>query len=184
MVGALPRLQQLNRSIVQGRFRSADMQAIFAAIAVLTLFSDCAFAQTTSTSPSASSTSKSIPSSSSTSPNSPCSPTNPTSPCYSNNAPRNPCYSAIAPNEPCSTTTTPPQTLPSASERSPPNPKLPSSVGSVFTADQAKSQIEAAGYSNVSGLRKVAKGIWRGSAAKDGLTVNVTLEGDGKVRAE
>jgi hypothetical protein len=58
------------------------------------------------------------------------------------------------------------------------------SAGSAFTADQAKSQIEAAGYSNVSGLRKEAKGIWRGSAVKDGLTTNVTLSGDGKVSAK
>jgi len=185
MVGALPRVQQLIRSIAQGRFRSANMRTFLAAVAVLSEFSGCALAQTTSTSTSASSTSKSIPSSSSTSPNSPCSPTNPTSPCYSSNAPRNPCYSATAPNEPCSTTTTPPpQTRPSASQPPSPSPKLPPSVGSVFTTDQAKSQIEAAGYSDVSGLSKIAKGVWRGRAVKDGSTVNVTLYSDGKVSAE
>jgi hypothetical protein len=185
MIRALSRVQRLSRSLAQGLFWSANMRAFLAAVAVLFLFSGWAFAQTTSTSTSASSTSKSIPSSSSTSPNSPCSPTNPTSPCYSSNAPRNPCYSAIAPNEPCSTTTTPPpQTRPSASQPPSPSPKLPPSVGSVFTTDQAKSQIEAAGYSDVSGLRKVAKGVWRGRAVKDGSTVNVTLDGDGKVSAE
>jgi len=65
-----------------------------------------------------------------------------------------------------------------------PSPRLLPSAGSVFTTDQAKSQIEAAGYSDVSGLRKIAKGVWRGRAVKDGSTVNVTLGGDGKVSAE
>jgi hypothetical protein len=159
------------------------MRAIIIAAAALSLVSESALAQTTRTSPSSSSTSKSIPSSSSTSPNSPCNPTNPTSPCYSANAPRDPCYSAVAPNEPCSTTTTPPP------QTSPPPiaPVLPngrSSAGSAFTADQAKSQVEAAGYSNVSGLRRDSKGIWRGSAVKDGLTVNVTLDAGGKVSTQ
>lgn len=160
------------------------MRAIIIAAAALSLASGSALAQTTRTSPSASSTIKSIPSSSSTSPNSPCNPTNPTSPCYSANAPRNPCYSALAPNEPCSTTTTP---SPLASPPAPPSPALPggrSSTGSAFTTDQAKSQIEAAGYSNVSGLRKDPKGVWRGNAIKDGMTVNVTLDADGKVDAK
>jgi len=159
------------------------MRKFAAAVTALSLISGWACAQTTRTSPSASSTSKSIPSSSSTSANSPCNPTNPTSPCYSANAPRDPCYSAVTPNQPCSNTTTPPpQTLPPASETISPSP--PSSAGSAFTADQAKSQIEAAGYSNVSGLRKEAKGIWRGSAVKDGLTADVTLSGNGKVSAK
>jgi len=141
-------------------------------------------AQTTRTSPSASATTKSIPSSSSTSPNSPCNPTNPTSPCYSANAPRDPCYSAVSPNEPCSTTTTP------SSQASPQAPaplplvSPPSASGGALTADQAKSQIETAGYSAVSGLRKGPKGVWLATAAKDGQTVNVTLEADGKVSAK
>jgi hypothetical protein len=159
-----------------------DKRAIFVAAAALLLISDCAFGQTTRTSPSASSTSKSIPSSSSTSPNSPCSPTNPSSPCYSANAPRNPCYSAVAPNEPCSTTTTPNSQTSAAP--SPPATTTSLATDRAFTADQAKSQIEAKGYLNVSGLRKDAKGIWRGKAAKDGLPVNVTLEADGNITAK
>jgi hypothetical protein len=50
-----------------------------------------------------------------------------------------------------------------------------------LTQDQAKSQIEAKGYSNVSGLRKDAKGIWRGKAMKDGSPVNLRLDLDGSV---
>jgi cell wall-associated NlpC family hydrolase len=158
-----------------------NMRAIFVATIALSLISDCAFGQTTRTNPAGSSTSKTIPSSSSTSPNSPCNPTNPTSPCYSANAPRNPCYSATAPNQPCSTTTTP------NSRTSPaPSPALaatPQAAVRAFTQDQAKSQIEAKGYSSVSELRKDAKGIWRGKAEKDGLPVNVTLDVNGDVTA-
>jgi hypothetical protein len=166
------------------RYRQkVKMRAIIIAVAALSLASGSALAQTTRTSPSSSSTSKSISSSSSTSPNSPCNPTNPTSPCYSANAPRDPCYSAVAPNEPCSTTTTPPpQTSPPPSTPVLPNGR--SSAGSAFTTDQAKSQVEAAGYSNISGLRRDSKGIWRGSAVKDGLTVNVTLDAGGKVSTQ
>ena len=161
--------------------RRAMPAGVVAAAAVL-LIAGSAFAQTTRTSPSASSTSRSIPSTSSTSPNNPCNPTNPTSPCYSANAPRDPCYSAVTPGEPCSTTTAPPsQTSSPPSEPSSPSSGLPSQTGTAFTTDQAKSQIEAAGYSNVSGLRKDAKGIWRGSAVKDGSTVSVTLDAQGKI---
>jgi hypothetical protein len=161
------------------RGNQAIVGMIFIATATLGLTLDCAFGQTTRTNPSAASTTKSIPSSSSTSPNSPCNPTNPTSPCYSANAPRNPCYSAVAPNEPCSTTTTP-QTSPTPPTQA---ATTPFTTESAFTADQAKSKIEAKGYSNLSGLRKDAKGVWRGKATKDGLPVSVTLDSEGKVTA-
>jgi hypothetical protein len=142
-----------------------------------------ALAQTTRTSPSASSTTQSIPSSSSTSPNSPCNPNNPTSPCYSANAPRAPCYSATSPGEPCSTTTTPSsQAAPTTPPAAVPGPL--SSAGGAFTADQAKARIEAAGYSSVSGLRREPKGGWRGTAAKDGLRVDVLLDAAGKISAK
>jgi hypothetical protein len=157
------------------------MRAIFAATAALSLISGSAFGQTTRTNPSAASTSPTIPSSSSTSANSPCSSTNPTSPCYSANAPRNPCYSAAAPNEPCSSTTTP-NSRTSPAPTPPPATTLEAAVRA-FTKDQAKSQIEAKGYSNVSGLRKDAEGIWRGTAEKDGLSTNVTLDVNGNVTA-
>jgi hypothetical protein len=76
------------------------------------------------------------------------------------------------PDQPCSTTITP------GSQNSTPTCKNVTAVQKssvrAFTVDQAKSQIEAKGYSNVSGLRKDAKGIWRGKAVKDGLPINVT----------
>jgi hypothetical protein len=161
--------------------KPVKVRAIFVAAAVaFLLISDGAIGQTTRTGTSASSTIKTIPSSSSTSPNSPCSPSNPTSPCYSANGPRNPCYSATSSNEPCSTTTTPsPPTSP------PPSPPATASTASdrAFTADQAKQQIEADGYSDISGLRKGIKGTWHARAVKDGLPVNVILDVNGNVSA-
>jgi hypothetical protein len=53
-----------------------------------------------------------------------------------------------------------------------------------FTADQAKSKIEAEGFSDLSGLRKDAKGVWRCNAKKDGLILNVTLDVNGNVSAK
>ena len=160
-----------------------NMRTIFLFIAALSLTSNCAFGQTTRTAPATSSTTRSIPSSSSTSPNSPCSnSSNPTSPCYSANAPRNPCYDASAPNEPCSTTTTPnsqPSPAPSV-----PAANAPQRTVHALTADQARSQIEAEGYSRVTGLQKTDKGIWRGKAIKDGSTVSVTLDTNGNIVAK
>ena len=168
------------RSIQAARMK---ISAIVIAVTMACLGRDGALAQTTRTSPSASSTSKSIPSSSSTSPNSPCNPSNPTSPCYSANAPRDPCYSAVSPNEPCSTTTTPPP-LSSPQTPTPLPPVSQPSARGAFTADQAKTRIEEAGYSSVAGLRKEPKGVWQATGVKDGLTVSITLEADGKVSAK
>jgi hypothetical protein len=165
------------------RFNSrVNMRAILVAAVALSFISDYGFAQTTRTNPSSSSTSKTIPSASSTSPNSPCDSTNPTSPCYSANAPRNPCYSAAAPNAPCSTTTTTPNSRTSPAS-SPAAATTSQAAVRALTEDQAKSQIEAKGYSKVSGLRKDANGIWRGKAEKDGLPVNVSLGANGDVTA-
>jgi hypothetical protein len=157
--------------------------AIVAAVIAAHLGSDGVWAQTTRTSPSAASTYKSLPASSSTSPNSPCDPNNQTSPCFSANAPRAPCYSALSPNEPCSTTTTPPPySAPQTSTQAPTGSQ--SSAGGAITMDQAKSRIEEAGYSSVSGLRKEPKGAWRANAVKDGQPMTVTLDANGTVVAK
>ena len=73
-----------------------------------------------------------------------------------------------------------PQTLPPA----PAPQKTQTLTGTAITVDQAKSQIEAAGYSNVSELRRDPKGIWEGKAVKDGSTVVVTLGAGGNVTAK
>jgi hypothetical protein len=85
----------------------------------------------------------------------------------------------MRPNEPCSTTTTP------NSRTSPPPPAVTTHQATVhaLTADQAKAQIEAKGYSDASELRKDVKGIWHGKAEKDGTPVNVTLDLKGDVTA-
>ncbi|HJU17328.1 MAG TPA: hypothetical protein VJ770_12790 [Stellaceae bacterium] len=63
------------------------------------------------------------------------------------------------------------------------NPGAPAAGANSFTQAQAKSRIEAAGYSNVSGLTKDKDGIWRGTASKGGTTVNVALDYQGNVVA-
>jgi len=45
-----------------------------------------------------------------------------------------------------------------------------------FTEAQARSRIEAHGYTNVTGLTKDANSIWRGKATKGGTTVDVALD--------
>jgi len=55
--------------------------------------------------------------------------------------------------------------------------------GHALTQDQAKAQIEAQGYANVSVLWRDAKGTWQGKAEKNGLVGNVFLDRDGNVTA-
>lgn len=50
-----------------------------------------------------------------------------------------------------------------------------------FTEGQAKSRIEGAGYSNVSGLHKDDQGVWRGKADKAGSKTDVSLDFQGNV---
>ena len=62
------------------------------------------------------------------------------------------------------------------------NPGAPAAGANSFTEAQAKSRIEAAGYSNVSGLIKDKDGIWRGKASRGSTTVvDVTLDYQGNV---
>jgi opacity protein-like surface antigen len=64
------------------------------------------------------------------------------------------------------------------------NPGAPAAGSNSFTEGQAKSRIEAAGFSNVSGLSKDKDGIWRGKASRGGATVNVALDYQGNVVAK
>jgi hypothetical protein len=52
-----------------------------------------------------------------------------------------------------------------------------------FTEGQARSRIEASGFSEVSGLNKDNNGVWRGKAKKDGKNVEVSLDFQGNVVA-
>lgn len=50
-----------------------------------------------------------------------------------------------------------------------------------FTESQAKSQIEAKGYTQVAGLKKDANGVWRGTAMKGGASHSVSVDYQGNV---
>ena len=50
-----------------------------------------------------------------------------------------------------------------------------------FTEDQAKGRIEAAGYTDVSDLKKDDAGVWRGKGSKGGSVKDVSLDFQGNV---
>ena len=52
-----------------------------------------------------------------------------------------------------------------------------------FTEGQAKSRMEASGYSNVTELKKDDDGVWRGKGMKDGKAVTISLDFQGNVIA-
>jgi hypothetical protein len=142
------------------------MRILFAATVVASM-TQSAFAQTQPTRPSAYATGHTMPSAFATAALNPCySSFNPTSPCYTGTM--YPSYSAITPNEFPDRTNR--QALPGADS---------------LNEDQAKSRIEAKGYSNVFGLQKDNHGIWRGKATmKDGRSVAVILDLEGNIYSE
>ena len=52
-----------------------------------------------------------------------------------------------------------------------------------FTEGEARSRMEAKGFSNVSKLQKDNDGVWRGHATRDGQQVEVSLDYQGNVVA-
>jgi len=64
------------------------------------------------------------------------------------------------------------------------NPGAPAAGANSFTEGQAKSRLEAAGYTNVTGLAKDKDGVWRGKASKGGKTQDVGLDYQGNVVAK
>jgi hypothetical protein len=64
------------------------------------------------------------------------------------------------------------------------NPGAPAAGANSFTEGQAKSRIEAAGYSDITELKKDDSGVWRGRAKKDGKTVTVSLDYQGNIVAQ
>ncbi|QEL26005.1 PepSY domain-containing protein [Bosea sp. F3-2] len=50
-----------------------------------------------------------------------------------------------------------------------------------FTEGQAKSRLEANGYSQVGPLTKDADGVWKGSATHGGTKLNVTVDYRGNI---
>jgi len=61
------------------------------------------------------------------------------------------------------------------------NSATPVSGANSFTMSQAKSQIEAKGYTKVAGLKKGEDGVWRGTAVKDGTSHDVSVDYQGNV---
>lgn len=50
-----------------------------------------------------------------------------------------------------------------------------------FTEGQAKSRLEANGYSNVTGLKKDKDGVWKGTATNAGAKVDVSVDYRGNI---
>ena len=75
------------------------------------------------------------------------------------------------------TSTTSPTTAPKADADK--NAPLPGANS--FTEGQAKSRLEANGYSNVSALKKDENGVWKGSATHSGAKVNVSVDYRGNI---
>lgn len=64
------------------------------------------------------------------------------------------------------------------------NPGAPAAGANSFTEGQAKSRIEAAGYSDVKNLAKDKDGVWRGKGSKGGKSMDVGLDYQGNVVAK
>jgi hypothetical protein len=60
-------------------------------------------------------------------------------------------------------------------------PGAPLKGANSFTEGQAKDRAEARGLTNVTGLKKDDDGIWRGTASKDGKSVQVAVDYKGNV---
>ena len=61
------------------------------------------------------------------------------------------------------------------------NSSAPVAGANSFTRGEAIKQIEAKGYTHVSGLKKDKTGVWRGSATKDGHKGKVSVDYQGNV---
>jgi len=64
------------------------------------------------------------------------------------------------------------------------NASAPVSGANSFTRGEAMSRIKAKGYANVSNLAKDNNGVWRGTAQKDGQTVQISVDYQGNVNPQ
>jgi hypothetical protein len=76
---------------------------------------------------------------------------------------------------------TPAETKTPAEAKTPAETKAPQPGANSFTEAQAKSRLEANGYSAVSELKKDESGIWRGKATHAGHPVDVSLDYQGNI---
>jgi hypothetical protein len=61
------------------------------------------------------------------------------------------------------------------------NSAAPVAGANSFTMKEARSQIEAKGYTKVAGLKKGKDGVWRGRATKEGKSGPVSVDYQGNV---
>ena len=64
------------------------------------------------------------------------------------------------------------------------NAPQPAAGANSFTQDEAQGRLTREGYANVSDLAKDDKGVWRGTAARDGKPVRVWLDYKGNIGQE
>ena len=64
------------------------------------------------------------------------------------------------------------------------NPNAPVAGANSFTEDQARKRITEVGYTDVTGLVKDEKGVWRGKASKGGSSMDVSLDFQGNVTSK
>jgi hypothetical protein len=72
-------------------------------------------------------------------------------------------------------------TAPTPSPNAPADANAPLPGANSFTEGQAKSRLEANGYSNVSGLKKDDNGVWKGTATHSGAQVSVSVDYRGNI---
>ncbi|MES2253830.1 MAG: hypothetical protein V4559_02170 [Pseudomonadota bacterium] len=61
------------------------------------------------------------------------------------------------------------------------NSSAPVAGANSFTQSEAMKQIEAKGYTKVTGLKKDSNGVWRGTAMKDGKSGPISVDYQGNV---
>jgi hypothetical protein len=61
------------------------------------------------------------------------------------------------------------------------NPAAPVAGANSFTESEARSRLEAHGYTNVTGLTMDDHSIWRGKATKGGALLSVALDYQGNI---
>ena len=72
-------------------------------------------------------------------------------------------------------------TAPTPSPTAPADANAPLPGANSFTEGQAKSRLEANGYTNVGGLKKDDNGVWKGTATHSGAQVSVSVDYRGNI---
>jgi len=76
---------------------------------------------------------------------------------------------------------TPASPAPAAEAPASPAPAASADASALLTEDQAKAKIESEGYTEISGLKKDAMGVWTASPMKEGKSVQLSLDTQGHI---